>query len=366
MKSSLNNDIFVLLLDEVDRQGDRQTLQTLRLTCSFLKDLATQRLFRCVTVSTFDPAAGSQLAGLAGNEYIASSMRVLYHKPPNDERQMVDRLSSGAWKEYARRSLRPNRPNHLANSDLFQAFRNLSTVAIKFADRSMQATNRALSDDISLILPKLPPSLRHLRLSQLGLENIGVISSRLPRKGPEDRSLFPNLTELSLVFVESLNFNTDLLLPYTFIDEKGRLVSCLSTLLSHTPNLTALRLHFQKPDQWVHGTLWSTVQLPKLVTLCLGQLAIGKDSLLEILASSRSTLTELELLTVEVRDDWHGCGTTYFPNATFIAQNRTVLQDMQFCTETSTYTEKQFESLDDLFAPIRDETVSMMSKMRLV
>lgn len=229
----------------------------------------------------------------------------------------------------------------------------------------MQATNRALSDDISLILPKLPPSLRHLRLSQLGLENVGVIASRLPRKQPEDRSLLQSLTELSLVFVESLNFNTNLLLPYTFIDDKGRLVSCLSTLLSHTPNLTALRLHFQKPDQWVHGTLWSTVQLPKLVTLCLGQLAIGKDSLLEILASSRSTLTEIELLTVEVRDDWHGHGTTYFPKATFIARNRTVLQDMQFCPNSSTYSNKEFESLDDLFASIRDGPVSEMSALRI-
>lgn len=229
----------------------------------------------------------------------------------------------------------------------------------------MQATNRALSDDISLILPKLPPSLRRLRLSQLGLENIGVIASRLPRKGPEDRSLFQSLTELSLVFVESLNFNTKLLLPYTFIDEKGRLVSCLSTLLSHTPNLMALRLHFQKPEQWVHGTLWSTVQLPKLVTLCLGQLAIAKESLLEILRSSRSTLTEVELLNVEVRDDWHGRGTTYFPKATFIARNHTVLQDMHFCTETSSYTDKEFECLDDLFASIRDDTVSGMLALRL-
>lgn len=230
----------------------------------------------------------------------------------------------------------------------------------------MEAINRALSDDIYLILPILPPSLRHLSLSGLRLENIGLIASRLPRKGPEDRSLLPTLTELSLVFVEPLNFNTYLLLPYTFIDEKGRLISCLSTLLSHTPNLTALRLHFQNPDQWVHGTLWSTVQLPKLVTLCLGQLAIGKESLLAILASSRSTLTEMELLTVEVRDDWHGSGTTYFPKATFIAKNHTVLQDMQLCAETSTYTGKEFESLDGLFEPIRDRTMTRSSAMRLV
>lgn len=229
----------------------------------------------------------------------------------------------------------------------------------------MQATNRALSDDISLILPNLPPSLRHLRLSQLGLENIGVITSSLPRKGPEDRSILQSLTELSLDFVESLNFKTDLFLPYTFIDEKRRLVSCLSTLLSHTPNLTALRLHFQKPGRSVQGTLWTAVQLPKLVILSLGQLAIGKESLLEILASSRSTMTEIELLTVEVRDDWHGLPTTHFSKATFIAENRTVVQDMQFCSETSKYTEKEFESLDDLFAPIRDEIVSGMSAMRI-
>lgn len=275
------------------------------------------------------------------------------------------RMIGGAWKEYARLSLRPNRPTHLANSDLFQIFRNLSTVEVQFADRSMQATNRALSDHVSLILPKLPPSLRYLRLSQLRLENIGVIASRLPRKGPEDRGLLQSLTELSLVFVESLNFNTDLLLPYTFANEKGRLVFCLSTLLSHTPNLTALRLHFKKPDRSIYGTFWSDVQLPKLVTLCLGQLAIAKEHLLYILRSIRSTLTEIGLFTVEVRDDWHERGTTTFTKATFIARNHTLLQDMKLCTETSTYTDKEFESLDDLFGSIQDETVSGMLALRL-
>lgn len=269
--------------------------------------------------------------------------------------------------------------NQAFYSELFQAFRNLSTVAIKFADRSMQATNRALSDDISLLLPKLPPSLRHLRLSQLGLENIGVIASRLPRKGPGDASLLQHLTELSLVFVDSLNFNTDLLLPYTFIDDTQRMVSCLSTLLSHTPSLTALRLHFHKPDQWVQGILWSSVQLSKLQTLHLGQLAIGRGSLTELLVSSRGSLTEIELPAVEIHEDAQWRATTYFPkstfvarprtayfsNATFVARPRTVLQDMQLCAETLTYTDQDFEALDALFAPIRDETVLKMAAMRL-
>lgn len=246
---------------------------------------------------------------------------------------------------------------------MFQAFRNLTTVAIEFADRSMQATNRALSDDISLILPELPSSFRNLGFNRLGLENIGVIASRLPRPGPEHQSLLQSLTNLALVFVEPLNFNTDLLLPYTFIDEKGQLVSCLSTLLSHTPNLTALQLHFQKPDKSIHGTLWNTVHLPKLETLCLGQLAISKDSLLEVLASSRSSLTKIELLTVRVCDD--GRGTIHFSEANFIAKNRTVLENMQLCTEASIYTGQEFEALDDLFAFIRDENVWRMSAMRL-